>query len=38
MGGRRFEETTLIAAGDAFQSVTEWHRRVPTLVPETVAA
>jgi aspartyl-tRNA(Asn)/glutamyl-tRNA(Gln) amidotransferase subunit A len=38
MGGRPFDEATLITAGDAFQSVTEWHRKVPALVADTVAA
>jgi aspartyl-tRNA(Asn)/glutamyl-tRNA(Gln) amidotransferase subunit A len=38
MGGRPFDEATLIAAGDAFQSVTDWHRQVPALVADVVAA
>jgi aspartyl-tRNA(Asn)/glutamyl-tRNA(Gln) amidotransferase subunit A len=38
MGGRPFDEATLITAGDAFQSVTEWHRQVPALVTSAVAA
>jgi aspartyl-tRNA(Asn)/glutamyl-tRNA(Gln) amidotransferase subunit A len=37
MGGRPFDEATLIGAGDAFQSVTEWHRQVPALVADAVA-
>jgi aspartyl-tRNA(Asn)/glutamyl-tRNA(Gln) amidotransferase subunit A len=38
MGGRPLDEATLLAAGDAFQSVTDWHRRVPSLVTDSVAA
>ena len=29
--GRHFDEARLIAAGDAFQRVTDWHRRHPSL-------
>src|SRR6202165_6104562 len=29
--GRHFDEARLVAAGDAFQRVTEWHRRHPVL-------
>lgn len=29
--GRHFDEARLIAAGDAYQRVTEWHRRHPSL-------
>jgi aspartyl-tRNA(Asn)/glutamyl-tRNA(Gln) amidotransferase subunit A len=30
MIGRPFDEATLLRAGDAYQRVTDWHRRVPT--------
>jgi len=29
--GRHFDEGRLVAAGDAFQRVTDWHRRHPSL-------
>jgi amidase len=29
--GRHFDEAGLIAAGDAYQRVTGWHRRHPPL-------
>jgi amidase len=29
--GRHLDEARLVAAGDAFQSVTDWHRRHPSL-------
>jgi amidase len=29
--GRQFDEARLVAAGDAFQRVTDWHRRHPSL-------
>src|SRR5258705_5466212 len=29
--GRHFDEARLVAAGEAFQRVTEWHRRHPML-------
>jgi aspartyl-tRNA(Asn)/glutamyl-tRNA(Gln) amidotransferase subunit A len=29
--GRPFDEATLLRAGHAYQSATEWHRRVPAL-------
>ena len=29
--GRHFDEARLVAAGDAFQRVTDWHRRHPSL-------
>jgi aspartyl-tRNA(Asn)/glutamyl-tRNA(Gln) amidotransferase subunit A len=29
--GRPFDEATLLRAGHAYQSATEWHRRMPTL-------
>jgi aspartyl-tRNA(Asn)/glutamyl-tRNA(Gln) amidotransferase subunit A len=32
LAARPFEEGLLVRAGDAFQSVTDWHRRVPPLV------
>jgi len=38
LGGRHWEEGTLLATGHAFQQVTDWHRRVPGLVTEPVAA
>jgi aspartyl-tRNA(Asn)/glutamyl-tRNA(Gln) amidotransferase subunit A len=38
LGGRPFDEATLIAVGDAFQSVTDFHRQVPALVAAAVAA
>jgi amidase len=31
--GRHFDEARLVAAGDAFQRVTGWHRRHPSLDP-----
>jgi len=33
--GRPFDEATLLRAGDAYQRVTDWHTRRPTLVSET---
>ncbi|HEX9373861.1 MAG TPA: Asp-tRNA(Asn)/Glu-tRNA(Gln) amidotransferase subunit GatA [Roseiflexaceae bacterium] len=32
--GRPFDEATLLRAGDAYQRVTDWHTRRPTLTPE----
>jgi amidase len=29
--GRHFDEASLVAAGDAYQRVTDWHRRHPSL-------
>jgi amidase len=29
--GRHFEEAGLVRAGDAFQRVTDWHKRHPAL-------
>jgi amidase len=29
--GRHFDETRLVAAGDAFQRATDWHHRHPSL-------
>jgi aspartyl-tRNA(Asn)/glutamyl-tRNA(Gln) amidotransferase subunit A len=31
LAGRPFEEATVLRAGDAYQSVTDWHRRVPEI-------
>jgi aspartyl-tRNA(Asn)/glutamyl-tRNA(Gln) amidotransferase subunit A len=33
-----FDEATLLSAGYAFQQVTDWHRKVPALVADVVAA
>jgi aspartyl-tRNA(Asn)/glutamyl-tRNA(Gln) amidotransferase subunit A len=33
-----FDEATLLSAGYAFQQVTDWHRQVPAMVADTVAA
>jgi aspartyl-tRNA(Asn)/glutamyl-tRNA(Gln) amidotransferase subunit A len=32
--GRPFDEATLLRAGDAYQRVTDWHTRRPSLVGE----
>ena len=37
LAGRPFEEALALRAGDAFQTVTDWHLRVPPLVTETLA-
>jgi aspartyl-tRNA(Asn)/glutamyl-tRNA(Gln) amidotransferase subunit A len=29
--GRMFDETTLLRVADAYERVTDWHRRVPSL-------
>ena len=29
--GRHFDEAALVRAGDAFQRVTDWHKRHPAL-------
>jgi aspartyl-tRNA(Asn)/glutamyl-tRNA(Gln) amidotransferase subunit A len=38
IAGRPFEEGILLRAGDAYQRVTGWHRRVPPLVEEAAAS
>jgi aspartyl-tRNA(Asn)/glutamyl-tRNA(Gln) amidotransferase subunit A len=38
LAARPFEEATALRAGDAYQTVTDWHLRVPSLVTDTVAA
>jgi aspartyl-tRNA(Asn)/glutamyl-tRNA(Gln) amidotransferase subunit A len=38
LAGRHFDETTLLGAGYGFQQVTDWHRQVPSLVADVVAA
>jgi aspartyl-tRNA(Asn)/glutamyl-tRNA(Gln) amidotransferase subunit A len=29
--GRPFEEATVLRAGDAYQRITDWHLRLPTV-------
>jgi aspartyl-tRNA(Asn)/glutamyl-tRNA(Gln) amidotransferase subunit A len=36
LAARPFEEDVLVRAGDAFQSVTDWHLRVPPLAVDAV--
>jgi aspartyl-tRNA(Asn)/glutamyl-tRNA(Gln) amidotransferase subunit A len=36
LGARPFEEDVLVRAGDAFQSATDWHLRVPPLALDAV--
>jgi aspartyl-tRNA(Asn)/glutamyl-tRNA(Gln) amidotransferase subunit A len=38
LAARPFEETQALRAGDAYQTVTDWHLRVPGLVTDTLAA
>jgi aspartyl-tRNA(Asn)/glutamyl-tRNA(Gln) amidotransferase subunit A len=38
LGGRPFEERTLLAAADAYQLATEWHLQLPPLVRELLPA
>ncbi len=38
LAGRPFEEALVLRAGDAYQTVTDWHLRVPALVSQTAAA
>jgi aspartyl-tRNA(Asn)/glutamyl-tRNA(Gln) amidotransferase subunit A len=38
LAGPHFDEATLLSAGYAFQGVTDWHRQVPAMVADTVAA
>ncbi|HEY3941194.1 MAG TPA: amidase [Acidimicrobiales bacterium] len=38
LGGRPFEEATLLGVGDAYQQVTGWHRQVPAMAAAAVAA
>lgn len=38
LGGRPFEETVALKAGDAFQSRTDWHLRLPDLLSESMVA
>jgi aspartyl-tRNA(Asn)/glutamyl-tRNA(Gln) amidotransferase subunit A len=35
IAGRPFDEPALLKVGDAYQSVTDWHRRVPPIVTDT---
>jgi aspartyl-tRNA(Asn)/glutamyl-tRNA(Gln) amidotransferase subunit A len=37
LAARPFEEALALKAGDAYQSLTDWHLRVPGLVAETFA-
>jgi aspartyl-tRNA(Asn)/glutamyl-tRNA(Gln) amidotransferase subunit A len=37
LAGRPFSEAMLVAVGDAFQSVTDWHLRTPPSLTESVA-
>jgi aspartyl-tRNA(Asn)/glutamyl-tRNA(Gln) amidotransferase subunit A len=38
LAARPFEEAAALRAGDAFQSVTDWHLRVPPVVSEILSA
>ncbi|WP_329252589.1 amidase [Actinoallomurus sp. NBC_01490] len=38
LAGPAFAEATILATGDAFQQVTDWHRRVPTMADDSAAA
>jgi aspartyl-tRNA(Asn)/glutamyl-tRNA(Gln) amidotransferase subunit A len=38
LAGRPFDEATLLRVGDAYQSVTAWHRSVPAYAADPVAA
>jgi aspartyl-tRNA(Asn)/glutamyl-tRNA(Gln) amidotransferase subunit A len=37
LAGRPFDEALVLRSGDAYQAVTDWHRRVPPVVAETAA-
>jgi aspartyl-tRNA(Asn)/glutamyl-tRNA(Gln) amidotransferase subunit A len=38
VAGRPFDEPTVLAVGDAFQRVTDWHLQVPPLVAEALTS
>jgi aspartyl-tRNA(Asn)/glutamyl-tRNA(Gln) amidotransferase subunit A len=38
MAARPFDEALALKAGDAYQTATDWHLRVPSLVTDTFAA
>jgi len=38
LGGRPWDEATVLTVGHAYQQTTDWHRQVPALVTEPVAA
>jgi len=38
LAGRHFDEVTLLGAGYGYQQATDWHRRVPAMVADAVAA
>lgn len=38
LGGRHWDEATLLSTGHAFQQATDWHRQLPALVTEAVPA
>jgi aspartyl-tRNA(Asn)/glutamyl-tRNA(Gln) amidotransferase subunit A len=38
LAGRRFEETTVLRAAHAFQTVTDWHERRPQVAVDGAAA
>jgi aspartyl-tRNA(Asn)/glutamyl-tRNA(Gln) amidotransferase subunit A len=38
LAGRHFDEATLLGAGYGYQQATDWHRQVPALVADVVAA
>ena len=37
LAGRPFDEVTILRAGDAYQSATDWHLRVPPMAAEVSA-
>jgi aspartyl-tRNA(Asn)/glutamyl-tRNA(Gln) amidotransferase subunit A len=38
LGARPFEEAVALKAGDAYQTRTDWHLRLPALLTESIAA
>ena len=38
LAGRRFEEATVLGAGHALQTVTDWHRRLPPVTFDDAAS
>jgi aspartyl-tRNA(Asn)/glutamyl-tRNA(Gln) amidotransferase subunit A len=34
IAGRPFDEATVLAAGNAYQGATDWHRRVPPMIAQ----
>jgi aspartyl-tRNA(Asn)/glutamyl-tRNA(Gln) amidotransferase subunit A len=38
LGARPFEEAVALKAGDAYQTRTDWHLRLPDLLTESLAA